>query len=75
MDRSVLIKNTLKKIKLLPDIKIQEINDLADFLLSKTENKILQEGLQNIASDSKSFDFLIEEENLYSVNDIKEKYK
>jgi hypothetical protein len=75
MDRSILIKETIDKIHQLPDIKIQEINDFAEFLLSRIDDKILLEGMQKLASDSKSFDYLKNEEDLYSVNDLKEKYK
>lgn len=75
MDRKVLIDNVISKIKLLPDIKIREVNDFADFLLSKIDDKITLEGIQKLTSDSKAFDFLKDEENLYSVNDLKEKYK
>ena len=75
MNRKVLIEDTLKKIQQLPDFKILEINDFADFLLIKIDDKILLEGSQKIASDSKSFEYLKNEGDLYSVNDLKEKYK
>ena len=75
MNRQVLIDNTINKIKQLPDMKIKEVNDFTDFLLSKIDDKIIQEGIQKMVSDSKSFDFLKHEEDLYTVNDLKERYK
>jgi hypothetical protein len=75
MERSVLIKEAIAKIHQLPDVKIQEINDFAEFLLSKIDDQILLEGIQKLTSDSKSFEYLKNEEVLYSVNDLKEKYK
>jgi hypothetical protein len=75
MDRKVLIDNVISKIQLLPDTKIREVNDFAEFLLSKIDDKIALEGIQKLTSDSKAFDFLKDEESLYSVNDLKEKYK
>ena len=75
MDRHVFIESVIRKIKLLPDVKIREVNDFADFLLSKIDDKITLEGIQRLTSNSKAFDFLKDEENLYSVNDLKEKYK
>jgi len=75
MNRSVLLKETIEKIHQLPDVKIQEINDFAEFLLSKIDDQILLEGIQKLTSDSKSFEYLKNEEDLYSVNDLKEKYK
>jgi hypothetical protein len=75
MNRQVLINNIIKKIDQLPDIKIKEIADFTDFLLSKIDDKIIQEGIQKLASNSKAFDYLKDEEDLYAVNDIKETYK
>jgi hypothetical protein len=72
MNRKVLINNVISKINLLPDIKIREVNDFADFLLSKIDDKITLEGIQKLTSDSKAFDYLKDEENLYTVNDLKE---
>jgi len=75
MNRSALIKETIDKIHQLPNVKIQEINDFAEFLLSKIDDKILLEGIQKLTTDSKSFKYLKNEEDLFSVNDLKEKYK
>jgi len=75
MNRRILIKETIDKIHQLPDVKIQEISDFAEFLLSKIDDEILLKGIQKLASDSKSYEYLNKEEDLYSVNDLKEKYK
>jgi hypothetical protein len=75
MNRNQLIKDTLEKIEKLPDFKIEEVNDFADFLLSRLDDKILIEGIQQLSSDSKTFSYLNKEENLYSVNDLIERYK
>jgi hypothetical protein len=63
------------KISQLPDFKIREINDFADFLLQKIDDQILQEEIHELTSKSKVFSYLNEEEDLYSVNDLKERYK
>ena len=75
MDRQLLIDDAVDKIRQLPDTKIQEINDFAEFLLSKIDDKIILENIGKLSSDSKSFDFLRDEEDLYDVNDLKERYK
>jgi hypothetical protein len=75
MNRQILIDKTVTKIRLLPDTKIKEINDFADFLLSKIDDKIILEGIQKLTSDSKSFDFLNEEDDLYNEDDLKVRYK
>lgn len=74
MNRELLIDNALNKIKLLPDNKIKEVNDFADFLLSRIDDQIILESIQKLTSDSKSFEFLKDEENLYNENDLKVKY-
>ncbi len=75
MNRQVLIDNTIQKIIQLPDVKIQEINDFVDFLLSKIDDHIIKEGVEKLNSESKSFYYLRDEEDLYTVNDLKERYK
>ena len=74
MDRQVLIDNTFKKIRQLPDAKIREINDFADFLLSKIDDEIIQEGIKKLTSESKAFEFLKDEDDPYTLNDLKERY-
>jgi len=75
MDRRALIDNTVNKIKKLPDKKIKEVNDFTDFLLSKIDEQLIQEGILTIMTDSDSFDFLEEDEDIYSIDDLKERYK
>ncbi|MCK9413125.1 MAG: DUF2281 domain-containing protein [Prolixibacteraceae bacterium] len=75
MNRQILIESTIEKISQLPDLKIKEVNDFADFLLTKIDDKIIQEGIQSLISDSKSFAYLKDEEDLYTVDDLKESYQ
>ena len=75
MNRQVKIKNTLNKIHRLPDDKLPVVENFVDFLLSRIDDSILTEGIQKLTSDSKSFEYLLSEEDLYTVNDLKEKYK
>lgn len=74
MARDILIKKTIKTLSRLPDEKIKEVSDFADFILKKYDEDILLKGMEKLSSDSKVFDFLKEEEQLYSVEDLKEKY-
>lgn len=75
MERQVLIQNAINKIRLLPDTKIMEVNDFADFLLSRIDYEIIRDGIRKLNSESATYNFLQEEEDLYSVNDLKERYK
>ena len=70
MDRKNIINKTLGYIHQLPDEKLNELADYAEFLYQKYEENILQKGIYKLVEDSKSYDFLNEEEDLYTVNDI-----
>jgi len=75
MARETLIKKTIRTLSKLPPDKVREVSDFADFILKKHEDEILMKGMQKLTADSKAFYFLKEEEDLYSVEDLKEKYK
>lgn len=75
MDKQILIKKTITNIQRLPETEVREVNDFVEFLLNKIDDQILTQGIQEISSSSKSFDFLNREPDLYSVNDLKLKYK
>ncbi len=71
MKRDILLKETIDKIQYLPDSKLQEVNDFGELLLCKTEDKILLYKIQKLTTDSKTFEYLKMEEDLYSLNDLK----
>lgn len=75
MTREKLIKKTIEHLDKLPDNKLKEVSDFAEFLLNKIENQILTEGIQKLVTDSNSFQFLENEEDLYSSDDLKERFK
>ncbi len=74
MDKKNLLDSTIRKMKQLPEEKIREVNDFVEFLLQRREEHALNEGIRQMASKSKAFGFLDEDEDLYTVNDLKEKY-
>ena len=74
MTKKGLIHRTVETLERLPEGRIQEIADFADFVLKKHEEQILQKGIETIASKSDTFAFLQDEEDLYDENDLKEKY-
>jgi hypothetical protein len=75
MTREILIKKTLDNLAKLSDQKLREVSDFAEFLLNKIDDQLITQGIQKLASDSKSFKFLESEEELYSKSDLKERYK
>jgi hypothetical protein len=75
MTREILIKRTIENLTKLPDQRLKEVSDFAEFLLNRMENQILTEGILKLTTDSKSFKFLEDDEDLYSISDLKERYK
>ena len=76
MEKEKIIQRTIQRLRLLPENKIKEIDDFVEFLIQKHyEETSIQKGIEKITEESKSFKFLDEEEDLYTVNDLKEKYR
>jgi hypothetical protein len=74
MTRRIIIERTVNAINQLPEDKAVEISDFAEFIFKRYEEQCLTEGIQNLTSNSQSFDFLAEEEEIYSLADLKEVY-
>jgi hypothetical protein len=74
MTRETVLKNTMKAISGLPDNKISEVADFVAFLVQKEEEKILQKGIEKLSSESVALNFLQEEEDLYTLSDLKKKF-
>ncbi len=74
MTRQAIIERTLNAINRLPSDKAEEISDFADFVIKRYEEHRLTEGIQMLTSNSQTFDFLNNEEDLYSEADLKEVY-
>jgi len=74
MTRQLIIERTVKAINQLPEDKAEEISDFADFVAKRYDEHRLTEGIQQMTSDGKSFDFLKDEDDLYSLADLKEVY-
>ena len=73
MTQQEIIERTVQAINQLPQEKASEISDFADFITKKYEEQLLTDNIQQLIISSKSFSFLNEEEDLYSVNDLKER--
>lgn len=74
MTRQIIIERTLNAINQLPEGKAEEISDFADFVFKRYEEHELTNGIQKLASASRAFDFLNNEEEIYSITDLKEVY-
>lgn len=74
MTREAIIQKTIQALTILPVEKAEEISDFVDFMLKKYEDLTLQQGIQALQSQSESFNFLNEDQELYTSADIKEKF-
>lgn len=75
MERNILIEKAVENITRLSDRQVQEVADFAEFLLNKANNEFWVENIQQILSESNTFNFLKEEPEIYSVKDIRKGYK
>ena len=74
MTRQAIIERTIKAINQLPEDKAEEISDFADFVSKRYEEYSITQGIQQLTLNSQTFDFLHNEEDLYSEADLKEVY-
>ncbi len=74
MTRELIIQKTISAIERLPVEKAEAVSDFADFICKKFEEEELTKGIQILISDSETFNFLEEEEEIYSLSDLKESY-
>jgi hypothetical protein len=74
MTREAIINKTLKVLSALPAEKAEEVADFASYILKKHEDDLIQRGVQKLTEASPVYKLLEDEEELYTLNDIKEKY-
>ncbi len=74
MTRQLIIEKTVKIINQLPEDKAAEISDFADFIIKRYEENLVTEGIRHMTSESQAFNFLKDEEELYTEADLKELY-
>ncbi len=74
MSKKELIEKTINTLEKLPEEKIIEVSDFADSILQKNGDTQLLQDIAQLTTQSKSYEFLANEEELYTLNDIKETY-
>ena len=75
MTKQAIIERTIKIISQLPEDKAEEISDFADFIRRRYEEHQLTQGIQKLSAEGGAFDFLHGEEDIYSLEDLKENYQ
>ena len=74
MTKEILIKKTLQSLSKLPKEKVREVSDFVDYILKKYDEEVLQQGIEAIVGKSDYYNLLKNEEDLHTVEDLKEKY-
>jgi len=74
MSRAEIIEKTIIALNKLPETKGEEVADFADFMVKKTEEQNLQTDIHHLIENSDAFAFLKDEEDLYTLDDLKEKF-
>ncbi len=74
MTRQAIIERTLRAINQLPEEKAEEISTFAEFIMKQYEEHQLTQGIQKMVVQGSTFDFLNQEEDLYTEADLKEVY-
>lgn len=74
MTKQAIIERTLEAINQLPVDKAEEISDFAEFVRKRHDEQQLTEGIQLLGENSGAFQFLKDEEDIYTIADLKEVY-
>lgn len=74
MSKKELIEKTLAALEKLPADKVAEVSDFADLILQRNEDRQITESIAQLSIQTKSYKFLEEEEDLYTLNDVKAPY-
>lgn len=75
MTQSGAIESTISTLSKLPADKAAEVADFAAFVLQRHEESLLQQGITEIVGDSRTFAFLADEEDVYTRDDLKVRFK
>lgn len=69
--KKAIIERTIKAMNQLPEDKAEEISDFADFVAKRYEEHLLSKGMRKLMSTGEVFSFLNEDEEIYTVADLK----
>jgi hypothetical protein len=75
MSRSDILKGTIQNLEKLSEKQLMEAAHYIEYLTKKFEETILEKGIAKLTEESESFQFLAEEQEIYTKSDLKERYK
>lgn len=68
--KAEIIETLMKALHSLPEDKVKEISDFADFLAKRYEESVLTAGIQSLVENN--LDYLSEDEDIYTASDLKQ---
>lgn len=72
MNRQEIIEKTLQALEQLSEEKALEVSEFAEFLIQRQDEMLLRRGIATLVSEGDAFQFLENEDDLYSESDLKE---
>ena len=75
MTREAIIQKSVSTLSKLPQNKVEEVADFANFLLQQQEDADIRKVTYRAIDESETFDFLYEEEDIYNLSDAKEVFR
>ncbi len=75
MDRQVLIEKAIRYLNRLPEKKAADALGYIESLCEGKDDALLSKGMTRLAEQSKSLAFLDDEEDIYTVSDLRERYR
>ena len=75
MTKEALIKKTIGTLSRLSDLEVKRVADFATEILKQHEEAAIKKGIARLSETSKVYEFLDAEDELYTLGDLKEKYR
>ncbi len=75
MTKIELIQRTVETLERLPEEKVSEVATFAEFILKTYDEYILRKGDYQLNNESSSFDFLKDEPDIYTLDDLQERFR
>ncbi len=74
MSKKEIIEKIINAINQLPQVKAEEISNFTDYIYNQYEVELLRAGMVVLTDESNSFEFIKNEDDVYSIADVKKIY-
>ena len=74
MSKKEIIEKIINAINQLPLEKAEEISNFTDYIYNRYEDELLRAGMVVLTDESNSFEFIKNEDDVYTLADVKKIY-